>query len=1010
MYSRINYIIILIFISSFSITAQKYDSFVNIDERETSSFTLIEKAYNSGRIDLDKRIEYFVKAKYDPEDLPEEFRGAVEAKCGTWYYNLIFKNWKKLKEQTRIELSRYGFNEKDGTLSRPTVLDKSASTQHFKIHFTTDPSDTNHIINDYDGNYNGIPDYVDNMMGAFEKSYSSIMDELGFAPPPGDSLTTADYGGDNKYDVYIVKISGTTYGVTHPEMNVKDNPNSTPVEVNAATSFIRVRNEYNNYSAGWLGALQVTAAHEFLHAVQYGVDYAEKAWLFESTAAWVEGFVYPDVDDNFQYLNKFFLNPYQPLDATNAELKNHWYSSWIFFQYLSEHYGNIIVREIWDASRNFDSETGDFSFNAIETALASYLTNFVDIFRDFIIANLVKTDFPYNYNQAEFYPDVHITKDIFAPYQNHTYKLKRRASRYFRVSPNLIPKGTDEIKFVASPKTALSELGFVIITKQGNNFNYNIFPPSSNVNFTLNNTKNLDDIYFAAYNPSGTEKEYKVSIITSSALHRIQGYNFQYSQTNLKFNVYQTYETFYLSDSPSDSHTYYKLKIQDIIGHGNSSYNFGESNFTPYLSETNNSNMIVKVFPQIYGLDFLYSLRNGSFKVIALSDIDTTKGYPHYSYLNQITVTGDSAYIIGDITVEGGSAGWGIWNVNLTNSAFSKVIAQGESEYIQGMEIDRNSFCYEIYNSSTDTESLYRYHNEATPLLTVNHSTQDLRRFSYKDDIIAFHMYDKVQSTDKFMMRDFSGADSIITLAANNNLDGLSIVTNSKRVAWAEVRGSIWNSNWKLKFWENGTTTQFYTNNRFIMQQVNITPNLFDQRLSISNKGIAWMEMNVYNAVEYYFYYYQFSNSTVYTVDLSGIFGREPELKIDLLDDYAVISVLHSQSADFWGGIFVLTLNDIITTVEKEENVVPLSYKLYQNYPNPFNPETTIKFDLPSNQQVKLEIFDILGRKVRTVVNDVRPAGSYNIKFNAKHLASGVYLYRLKTGDFIKTRKMIILK
>lgn len=92
MYSRIFYIIILSFISSSIIKAQNFDSAINIDERETSSFTLHEKAFNSGRIALDRRIEYFVKAKFYPQSLPDEFKGAVETKCGTWYYNLIFKN------------------------------------------------------------------------------------------------------------------------------------------------------------------------------------------------------------------------------------------------------------------------------------------------------------------------------------------------------------------------------------------------------------------------------------------------------------------------------------------------------------------------------------------------------------------------------------------------------------------------------------------------------------------------------------------------------------------------------------------------------------------------------------------------------------------------------------------------------------------------------------------------------------------------------------------------------
>ena len=83
---------------------------------------------------------------------------------------------------------------------------------------------------------------------------------------------------------------------------------------------------------------------------------------------------------------------------------------------------------------------------------------------------------------------------------------------------------------------------------------------------------------------------------------------------------------------------------------------------------------------------------------------------------------------------------------------------------------------------------------------------------------------------------------------------------------------------------------------------------------------------------------------------------------------------------------------------------------MYQNYPNPFNPVTTIKFDLPNDGLVQLEIFDILGRRISTLVDEYRTAGSYEQVFNASSLASGVYVYKLQAGDFITSKKMVLLK
>ena len=91
-------------------------------------------------------------------------------------------------------------------------------------------------------------------------------------------------------------------------------------------------------------------------------------------------------------------------------------------------------------------------------------------------------------------------------------------------------------------------------------------------------------------------------------------------------------------------------------------------------------------------------------------------------------------------------------------------------------------------------------------------------------------------------------------------------------------------------------------------------------------------------------------------------------------------------------------------------NGIPREYKLAQNYPNPFNPSTKISFALPKAGNVELKIYDILGREVMTLVNEFRTAGSYTVDFNAANLASGVYFYRIKSGDFTNTKKMVLMK
>lgn len=98
-----------------------------------------------------------------------------------------------------------------------------------------------------------------------------------------------------------------------------------------------------------------------------------------------------------------------------------------------------------------------------------------------------------------------------------------------------------------------------------------------------------------------------------------------------------------------------------------------------------------------------------------------------------------------------------------------------------------------------------------------------------------------------------------------------------------------------------------------------------------------------------------------------------------------------------------------ITSVNQDAEI-PTQFALLQNYPNPFNPTTKIQFEVPMSQKVELIVYDILGRKVKELYNDLAPAGVINIEFRADDLASGMYIYRLKTKDISISKKMVLLK
>ena len=113
----------------------------------------------------------------------------------------------------------------------------------------------------------------------------------------------------------------------------------------------------------------------------------------------------------------------------------------------------------------------------------------------------------------------------------------------------------------------------------------------------------------------------------------------------------------------------------------------------------------------------------------------------------------------------------------------------------------------------------------------------------------------------------------------------------------------------------------------------------------------------------------------------------------------------------------LVDFQNTITGMEQTASTIPNKFELYQNYPNPFNPSTTIKYDLPKESSVKIVVYDILGREITTLVNEIEKAGSYKTVWNASQLASGVYFYRFQAtpnggqaGDYISVKKLLLLK
>ncbi|MEJ2053588.1 MAG: right-handed parallel beta-helix repeat-containing protein [Calditrichaceae bacterium] len=155
--------------------------------------------------------------------------------------------------------------------------------------------------------------------------------------------------------------------------------------------------------------------------------------------------------------------------------------------------------------------------------------------------------------------------------------------------------------------------------------------------------------------------------------------------------------------------------------------------------------------------------------------------------------------------------------------------------------------------------------------------------------------------------------------------------------------------------------------------------------------------------------------------EVQVFFGEQPAADVQYLSSTVIKCIVPSgeggyvdfivMNADGYadtlaGGFYYIP----VVSIEDEQSGIPDKYALHANYPNPFNPVTTIRFDLPEAADVQLDIFNALGEKLQTLAKGVYPAGAHSIRFNGRGIASGVYYYRIKAGDYTAVRRMLLMK
>lgn len=282
-----------------------------------------------------------------------------------------------------------------------------------------------------------VPPQVQLTVDVFSQVWAALVDGAGYRAPLPD-LDSENGGPDERLDVYLADIG--SIGAGYYGFCNSDDPEATDSAHPKVSAYCVLDDDFSTSQFGGdpFDSLRVTAAHEFFHAVQFAYDYWEDLWFMEGTAAWAEELVFDDANDNHRYLGGSQLSrPWIPLDTTDG---NAAYGSWIFWQFLTELFGDdvsadpTVIRHVWERA-----EGDTTSMQALRATLAARDTTFEDAYALFGTVNLMPETF---YEEGS----------TFAASVPVTRGLKLSEARQLRRTKAVLDHlSTDYYRFVADP-------------------------------------------------------------------------------------------------------------------------------------------------------------------------------------------------------------------------------------------------------------------------------------------------------------------------------------------------------------------------------------------------------------------------------------------------------------------------------------------------------------------------------------------------------------------------------
>jgi len=352
----------------------------------------INDDFDSGEISYGQSLYYRLMSVRAPWNLPEQyaFEGEIIDRSATPIFLELIRNMDKLSttELDRLEQFR----------NRPSATDTYDSPLGmFKVHYNIEG--VNAVTLDDIDPANGIPDYVDMVAKYIDSAWQYQNVDQGYLLPPSDN----DAGGDNRYDIYLLDVP--YYGYVQPEA-------TGPEAWDDYISYMVIHNNFFGFPdnqdpmGNQIGAIKVTCAHEYFHAVQYAYTYLADIWFMEVSSTWMEDICYPEVNDNYNYLDSFFLYPHHQLNNTDNW---HHYGEFVWNRFLDNYYDTTLIRNIWEDL----SFTPDAYFT-IDANLQDYGSDLSSTFSEFSLWNWCTSyrDDGDHYEDGSDYPLIEIASEV----------------------------------------------------------------------------------------------------------------------------------------------------------------------------------------------------------------------------------------------------------------------------------------------------------------------------------------------------------------------------------------------------------------------------------------------------------------------------------------------------------------------------------------------------------------------------------------------------------------------